>query len=811
MKLRIGTRKSRLAVIQAELVEEAVRRQFPQVETELKFVTTKGDRMPDRPLDSFGGKGVFTKELEEELLAGEIDLAVHSAKDMPMELPEGLTFFPVLCREDPRDVLITRSGIPAGQLPRETVIGTSSLRRELQIKKQNPGVQIRMLRGNVQTRLKKLRNGEYDGIILAAAGLKRLGMAMPEDLHLEYFSPEDYLPAAGQGILAVEVLEKREDGLTEILRALTSEKLQAVLAAEREYLKLLGGSCNAPCGAYCRVEQDFLVMSAMYAPDKKTPRHQTARIRMSENPMEDGRKLAGILADRVRMQPEKKLSVSLVGAGPGDGGLVTRKGLECIRSADVIVYDALISGSLLNEARLDAEFIYAGKRSNKHHMRQEEINELLIRLAGEHKYVVRLKGGDPFVFGRGGEEAAALQKAGISFEVVPGVSSCYAVPAYGGIPLTERSLASSFHVITGHKGDHRQEDAVDYQVLAREEGTLVFLMGLGSLAEIAGRLLACKKAADTPAAVIGQGTTARQRRVVSDLEHIAEETENAGIETPAIVVVGEAAGFAGKLDWFGKKPLSGIRVLLTGTRSMVQEQQKVLCPLGVETVAVSLIECRPLYSQALRDRLCQLDGFTWLVFTSANGVEQFFSFLRQEGIDLRRLMHLKFAVIGKKTGEALEKHGFIRDFEPSAFTSGQLAAEWVPRLCKKDRVLLLRARESSPVLPNALGQAGIFFEDLALYETWVDVRRREELGRILPQVDYVTVASASAARALAALLGEGWSWDSDGPGVISIGPETTRAAEGLGIPVLATAEEYSSMGIMRAICRCSGREVFPEL
>lgn len=806
MKLRIGTRKSKLAVIQAELVQEAVRQRFPQVETELVFVTTKGDRMLDRPLDSFGGKGVFTKELEEELLAGEIDLAVHSAKDMPMELPKGLTFLPVLCREDPRDVLVTGSGIPAGELPEGAVIGTSSLRRELQIKKINPGVQVRMLRGNVQTRLEKLRKGEYDGIILAAAGLKRLGMAMPEDLHLEYFSTEDYLPAAGQGILTVEVLEKQDEGLWEILQAITSKEIQAVLTAEREYLRLLGGSCNAPCGAYCQVEGDYLVMSAMYAPDKKQLRHQTARISMSENPTEDARSLAGILAVQVGMQPEKELRVSLVGAGPGDVGLITRRGLECIRSADAIVYDNLISGSLLNEARLDAELIYAGKRSNRHHMSQEEINALLVRLARENKYVVRLKGGDPFVFGRGGEEAAALREAGISFEVVPGVSSCYAVPAYGGIPLTERTIASSFHVVTGHKGDHRQEDAVDYRVLAKEEGTLVFLMGLGSLAEIAGRLLAGGKPADTPAAVIQQGTTARQRRVVSDLEHIAQETKRAGIGTPAIVVVGAAAGLAGKLDWFGKKPLSGVRVLLTGTRSMVQEQQKELCPLGAETVAVSLIECRPLSSKVLGERLHHLDGFTWLVFTSANGVEQFFACLKKEGIDLRRLMHVKFAVIGRKTGDALENHGFYSDFMPSAFTSQRLAEEWVPRLGGKDRVLLLRAAKSSPVLPKALEHAKIPFEDVALYETRVDVRRREELERILPQVDYVTVASASAARALAELLGENNFWNG-GPGVISIGPETTKAARELGIPVLATAKEYSSEGIMKTISEFVKKEM----
>lgn len=260
MKLRIGTRKSRLAVVQTELVRDAIWACFPDMEIELVPISTKGDRHLERSLASFGGKGVFTRELEDALLQGEIDMAVHSAKDMPMEFPKGLTLGAVLCREDPRDVLVTTSGIAAKKLPAGSVIGTSSLRRELQIRHLNPQVQIRLLRGNVQTRLEKLMTGGYDGILLAAAGLRRLGLTKQEGIFLEYLDTKEFIPAPGQGILGVEI---RAGELAEVMAAVHSPEDAVMLRAEREYLTVLGGSCNAPCAAYCRQEGESLAMSVI--------------------------------------------------------------------------------------------------------------------------------------------------------------------------------------------------------------------------------------------------------------------------------------------------------------------------------------------------------------------------------------------------------------------------------------------------------------------------------------------------------------------------------------------------------------------
>lgn len=788
MKIRIGTRKSKLALVQTELVRDMIQAKFPEMEIELVPMSTKGDKILDRSLTSFGGKGVFTKELEEALLNSAVDLAVHSAKDMPMEFPEGLALGAVLDREDPGDVLVTRSGVRARELPAGSVIGTSSLRRELQIKGMNPQVRIKLLRGNVQTRLQKLRDGEYDGILLAAAGLKRLGLDAPEGLHLEYLDKEQFIPAPGQGILAVEI---RKGELAEVMAAIHSEEAAVMLRAERKYLTVLGGGCNAPCGAYCRREGNRLVMSAMYAADGRHPVYCKSGVDVVGDILELAETLADHIAIQVRYQ-----KVSLVGAGPGDAGLFTRRGLECVRRADVIVYDNLISGSILNEARLDAELFYAGKRSSNHYLTQDQINALLVEQAKLGKYVVRLKGGDPYIFGRGGEEALELQKHGIPFEVVPGISSSYSVPAYAGIPVTQREMASSFHVITGHEGAHKTAEVLDYGTLAKEEGTLIFLMGLKNLRKIAGQLMAHGKDKDTPAAVIQQGTTAKQKKAVSTLEHIVEEAARCGIETPAITVVGDVVSLEGSLEWFGQKPLSGKRVLVTGTRYMAKEMETELGALGAETVAISVIESMPLMDEAVREAFAGIGRYRWVVFTSGNGVAIFFDTMKKLSVDIRKLMHLKFAAVGKNTAAALADHGIHCDFVPSKFSGADLAKEWIPQLGGEDAVLLMRAKEGSAMLPEALKKAGIPFTDVALYETWTDERRSDELNRAVLDADYVTVASGSAVQAFCSMVP---GYQGLAAKVVSIGPSTTNAAEELGLPVYKSASEYTAAGIAEAI------------
>lgn len=793
--IRIGTRKSRLAMIQTEIVKQKILRKFQNLEIEIVPISTQGDKELNRSLTSFGGKGVFTKELEEALLNGTIDMAVHSAKDMPMELPAGLCLGAVLERADARDVLVTTSGIPARDLPKGSVIGTSSLRREIQIKEQNPNVQVKLLRGNVQTRLQKLKQGEYDGILLAAAGLMRLKLNEERGFFFEYLNLEEFVPAAGQGILAVET---RSGDLEEIRKAIHSEETAEILAAEREFLSILGGSCNAPCGVYCQKQNQELLMTVMYARDKKHPfycRQDTKGMNVSKD---RGTWLAAKTAAYIR-----KRKVSLVGAGPGDAGLLTRTGLECVQKADVIIYDNLISPSILNEAKLEARLIYAGKRFSNHHLNQEEINRMLVEEAMNGNYVVRLKGGDPFIFGRGGEEARALSDMGIPFEIVPGVSSAYSVPAYEGIPVTQRNMASSFHVITGHEGSHKQEMSLDYATLAKEEGTLVFLMGLHNLERITNRLMQHGKDGETPAAVIQQGTTGRQRSVVGNLKTIVEKVSEAGISTPAVTVVGDVVSMKHWLQWFGQSPLSGIRVLLTGTRQMVKQLKEELEPFGAEAISLSLIETVPCMEPEYETQLQSVERYQWVVFTSTNGVELFFEALSRLQVDYRKLSKVKFAAVGDATAKSLLKHGFHCDFLPDTYTGEALADQWSSLLDQDSQVMLIRARGGNDILARTLTQKHIPYVDMLLYETRVDKRRKEELNQVLSDVDYVVVSSASAVQALAEMLdddtGKRWKDKNIEARLVSIGPVTTEMAKKSGFSVYQTAQVHTAEGIAKLI------------
>ena len=506
----IGTRKSKLAVIQGEIVKRSLLAAFPDLSVHIKTYSTKGDKHLEKPLYTLGGKGVFTKELEEALIKGEIDLAVHSAKDVPMEIPDSLCLCSVLEREDGRDVLVSLRKEKIGR-DENVFIGTSSLRRAIQIKSQYPNGVLCNIRGNVDTRLKKLKDGECQLLLLAGAGLKRLGYDMDKKEGEYTMTPlprTAFLPAPGQGILAVEI--RKDSPYLKYIKKISHKETEGEMIAERAFLKKLGGGCNAPTGAYAKIKGDTLFMEGFYAKKGKEKRTASFQVKL---PMEEERFLEQ--AENAGKSLACKLTfgkVWIVGAGPGDRRLITKKGLHCLQNAQVIVYDHFISPSLLMEGRKDAELIYAGKRAGYHHMEQEEINQLLIQKAKEGKDVLRLKGGDPFVFGRGSEEAASLKKAGICFEIVPGVSSAYSVPAYGGIPVTDRNYGSGFFVATGHRRGEKAE-----KPSSCEKDTKVYLMGLRTVEEVTKDLISQGVDENTKAAIISKGTTSRQKCITGTL------------------------------------------------------------------------------------------------------------------------------------------------------------------------------------------------------------------------------------------------------------------------------------------------------
>lgn len=810
--LRIGTRESKLALLQTDIVVKKLKECIPQLTIEVIPMSTKGDQILNRSLASFGGKGVFTKELEVALLDKSIDIAVHSAKDMPMEFPKGLQMGAVLEREDPSDVLVTMDGTKIADMKEGSVIGTSSLRRELQIKQQNEGVQIRVLRGNVQTRLSKLESGQYDGIILARAGLNRLGVeAYPKTkYHMETLLSERFLPAPGQGILAIECRENDEEVLA-ILETIHSKEGAEMLFAERAYLQTLNGGCNAPAGAYCRRENGKLVMEAMYTKDGIHTKYAKQELEVesfdSEGDVDSQKSHTDSFAKQLGKNLAEQVNIGkvyLVGAGAGDEGLLTVKARDLLQKADVIVYDSLISTSILQETKVDSEWIYAGKRSNNHHLPQEETNEILWKKAKEGKMVVRLKGGDPFIFGRGAEEALELLEHGVDFEIVSGVSSCYSVPAYAGVPVTDRRYASSFHVITGQEQVGRAVDRVNYEVLAKEEGTLIFLMGVKRLEEICNTLIQYGKDKNTPAGIFSKGTTRQQKFLTGTLETLPKIVKEKGIAMPAIIVIGHVVSFSEQLQWMKGNAHFKKRVLLTGTKLWCEKAKEKIEQFGAQAIPFSLIRVeeekeeilRPLFQR--QEEKKGIEKFEWIVFTSRNGVELFFEQWKKYRRDIRELAKFKFAVIGSGTADTLREYGIEADFVPQKFSSEDMAKEWVKTLSKEERVLLLRAKEGSMALPKALKEASIIYEDIPLYHIVGEEKKREELNRVLKEVDYVAIASGSAGRVFANMIEEGEKEEISYQ-ILSIGKETTKTCENAGLTVHKTANIYSIDGILELL------------
>ena len=486
--------------------------------------------------------------------------------------------------------------------------------------------------------------------------------------------------------------------------------------------------------------------------------------------------------------------VSLVGVGPGDESLLTLKALECIQNADVLVYDNLINPTVLNKARLDAKLIYAGKISGNHYLTQDEINETIAEYAANGEYVVRLKGGDPYIFGRGGEEAEYLIERGIDFEIVHGVSSFYAGLGYAGIPITFRGEATSFHVFTGHKKKGEPLD-LDFKNIAKTDGSLVFLMGISNLSLIVNGLLSNGMDPHIGAAVVENGTRYNQRVFRGELCSIEEIAKKENIVSPALIVVGDVC--KKDLSFFNKYklPLSGKNILLTATRSLAEKMAKRFKETGANICEMSLIAIKEIEIEKER-LLSEINDATHILFTSSNGVDIFFEQIKRYGIDIRSLHNKKICVIGSGSGEALNKYGINADFIPSKFDSKSFLNEILPKLDKDSKVLMLRAKIGSDVLPKGLKSAGIAFSDIPVYDTIIDHRKKFELNKDMENFDYVVAASASGAKALVEMIEDKKMLSGK---VVSIGPVTTKALVELGIENIITAKRYDVEGIIDAI------------
>ena len=498
--------------------------------------------------------------------------------------------------------------------------------------------------------------------------------------------------------------------------------------------------------------------------------------------------------------------VSLVGAGPGDPGLITAKGLALLQAADVVVHDRLVNERLLDHARPDALLINAGKRRGGHLMSQDEINAALVEHGAAGKRVVRLKGGDPFVFGRGGEEALALAAAAVPFEVVPGVTSAIAAAAYAGIPVTQRKVAANFAVVTGSEDPSRAASGVDWEAMARVD-TLVVLMGVETLPSVVGALTGAGKPPDTPVCVVEWGTTPRQKTVSGDLSNVVERVRDAGLQPPAVTIVGQVAAMREKLRWFDTSPLFGKRVLVTRTRQQASALSLLLAEHGAEPVELPVIAVEPLDSAAaplgiagtLGRALEDIAAYGWLVFTSANGVGLFFERLAARGLDARALGAVRVAVIGPGTARALREHGISADYMPESYVAEALAEGLAPMLSAGERVLLPRAEGGRTVLVEALQRAGAVVDEVLLYRARPGEDVAERAREVFAEgVDAVTFASSSTVRGLVDALG-GDVGAVNACAVACIGPVTADTARELGVRVDAVGEEYTIPGMVAAL------------
>ena len=499
-----------------------------------------------------------------------------------------------------------------------------------------------------------------------------------------------------------------------------------------------------------------------------------------------------------------KGKVYIVGAGPGDIGLFTIKGLRCLQKADVVVYDFHLNAQILNYIQHDAEFIYAGKRGGQHHMTQDRINQTLVDKAKEGKTVCRLKGGDPFVFGRGGEEAEVLAAEGIAYEVVPGISSAIAAPAYAGIPLTHRSFSSSLAVVPGYEDVTKKESTIDWARLATGVGTIVFLMTVKNISLVCQRLIEHGRSPDTPVAVVRWGTRADQTTLVGNLSTITGLVKENEIKPPAVMVVGDVVRLRERLKWYESKPLFGHRVLVTREHTAGFEP---LEELGAEILEFRTIEIVPPDDWTELDRaIAQIDTYNWLIFTSVNGVRFFFQRMMERGRDIRDLKGVRICAVGSKTAAAIHKYGIKVDLVPKEFNAEGLIEAFIKDNGRENslkglRILLPRAEKARELFPTKVRELGGEIDVFTAYKTVKPEVHGKRLKRFLKggKISIATFTSAATFNNYMDIMGEDALDLLKNVIIAVIGPVTAKAVEKAGLTVHIMPEKATVDAMVQEI------------
>ena len=485
--------------------------------------------------------------------------------------------------------------------------------------------------------------------------------------------------------------------------------------------------------------------------------------------------------------------VYLIGAGPGDAGLLTVKAREILEVAEVVIYDRLADEKILNYVPATAEKIYVGKSAGRHTLRQEEINRLLVEKAASKNFVVRLKGGDPFVFGRGGEEALILRENNIDFEIISGVTSAVAVPAYAGIPVTHRGVATSFAVVTGHEDPAKSESSINWEKISTAVDTLIFLMGIANLPQITAKLIEHGRAQNTPAAIIRNGTKNSQQVLISTLEKISAEVAEKNIQPPAIFVVGEVVNLREKLKWFDTKILFGKKIVVTRTRQQASKLGRQLENLGAEVLEFPTIKIAAPSDnfKSLDAAISDIKNFAWIIFTSANGVEKFFERLKLFKLDARALSNSKIAVIGSATAEKLSSYGISADLIPEKFCAESLVDALKNSVAGKN-ILIARAEIAREVLPRELEKFGANVTIAAAYKTVANTPPKINFA----EVDLITFTSSSTVENFVAVAGVETLKKIK---TAAIGTITAQTLKNFGVTADIVAKEFTIAGLVDAI------------
>ncbi len=506
---------------------------------------------------------------------------------------------------------------------------------------------------------------------------------------------------------------------------------------------------------------------------------------------------------------ENRGIVYLIGSGPGDPGLITLKGKECLERADVIIYDYLINEDLLKLAKKNCEFIYVGKKGGAHTLPQEEINALLVRKAKEGKRVVRLKGGDPFIFGRGGEEAERLAEEGIPFEVVPGVTSAISVPAYAGIPLTHRNYTSTVAFITGHEDPSKDGSNIQWDKISTGAGTLVFLMGIKNLSENVKRLIDNGRDENTPVALIRWGTTPNQETLVGKLKDIDTIARRKNFKPPAVMVVGDVVRLRDKLNWFEKKPLFGKRILVTRAREQASELAARIREFGGDIIEFPTIEIVPIDRwEELDVAIKNINKYEWIIFTSINGVRIFLERLRALSYDIRELKGVKICTIGIKTGAFLENLMIKVDMIPSEYKTESIIEEFKKEDIKGKRILIPRAKEGRELLPEKLKELGAIVDEIPVYRIVKPEGEKEKIKELFKrkEIDVITFTSSSTVKNFVSMFNDKEEILEliDGVKIASIGPVTAETLKSSGIKTDIMPEKYTIPDLVEAIINYYG-------